>query len=155
MHEMIQLLVSFTGSLGFAVLFNIHGKKLWFAALGGCLSWAVYLIVGIWTSSPYICGFWSTVTITLYAECMARIHKTPVTVFLVSATIPLIPGAALYRTMNLYNSFCGKYGSRNDTDDDFLSDGLELEIPPAVDVREGVVKNQFRSAKMKQCTENG
>ena len=42
MHEMIQLLVSFTGSLGFAVLFNIHGKKLWFAALGGCLSWAVY-----------------------------------------------------------------------------------------------------------------
>ena len=31
---------------------------------------------------------------------MARIHKTPVTVFLVSATIPLIPGAALYRTMN-------------------------------------------------------
>ena len=66
MHEMIQLLVSFTGSLGFAALFNIHGKKLWFAALGGCLSWAVYLIVGIWTSSPYICGFWSTVTITLY-----------------------------------------------------------------------------------------
>ncbi len=31
---------------------------------------------------------------------MARVHKTPVTVFLVSATIPLIPGAALYRTMN-------------------------------------------------------
>ena len=100
MREIIQLVVSFTGSLGFAALFNIHGKKLWFAALGGCLSWAVYLIVGIWTSSPYICGFWSTVTITLYAECMARIHKTPVTVFLVSATIPLIPGAALYRTMN-------------------------------------------------------
>ena len=100
MHEIIQLLVSFTGSLGFAVLFNIHGKKLWFAALGGCLSWAVYLVTGIWTASPYICGFWSTVVITLYAECMARIHKTPVTVFLVSATIPLIPGAALYRTMN-------------------------------------------------------
>ena len=49
MREIIQLVVSFTGSLGFAALFNIHGKKLWFAALGGCLSWAVYLIVGIWT----------------------------------------------------------------------------------------------------------
>lgn len=77
-----------------------HGKKLWFAALGGCLSWAVYLAVEFITPSPYACGFWSTVAITLYAECMARIHKTPVTVFLVSATIPLIPGAALYRTMN-------------------------------------------------------
>ena len=45
MREIIQLVVSFTGSLGFAALFNIHGKKLWFAALGGCLSWAVYLAV--------------------------------------------------------------------------------------------------------------
>lgn len=100
MREIIQLVVSFTGSLGFAALFNIHGKKLWFAALGGCLSWAVYLAVEFIKPSPYVCGFWSTVAITLYAECMARIHKTPVTVFLVSATIPLIPGAALYRTMN-------------------------------------------------------
>ena len=100
MREIIQLVVSFTGYLGFAALFNIHGKKLWFAALGGCLSWAVYLAVEFITPSPYVCGFWSTVAITLYAECMARIHKTPVTVFLVSATIPLIPGAALYRTMN-------------------------------------------------------
>ena len=41
-------------------------------------------------------------------------------------------------------SFCGKYGSRNDTDDDSLSDGLELEIPPAVDVREGVVKKSIQ-----------
>ena len=31
---------------------------------------------------------------------MARVYKTPVTVFLVAAAIPLIPGAALYRTMN-------------------------------------------------------
>lgn len=100
MHAIIQLVVSFTGSLGFAALFNIHGKKLWYAALGGCMSWAVYLTVGAVTESPYICGFWATVAITLYAECMARVHKTPVTVFLVSATIPLIPGAALYRTMN-------------------------------------------------------
>ena len=81
MREIIQLIVSFTGSLGFAALFNIHGKKLWFAALGGCLSWAVYLAVEFVTPSPYVCGFWSTVAITLYAECMARVHKTPVTVF--------------------------------------------------------------------------
>ena len=54
MREIIQLVVSFTGSLGFAALFNIHGKKLWFAALGGCLSWAVYLAVEFITPSPYL-----------------------------------------------------------------------------------------------------
>ena len=101
MREIIQLVVSFTGSLGFAALFNIHGKKLWFAALGGCLSWAVYLAVEFITPSPYVCGFWSTVAITLYAECMARIHKTPVTVFLVSATIPLIFAVSMAAGMTL------------------------------------------------------
>ena len=57
MREIIQLIVSFTGSLGFAALFNIHGKKLWFAALGGCLSWAVYLAVEFVTPSPYVCRY--------------------------------------------------------------------------------------------------
>ena len=37
--------------------------------------------------------------LTVYAEWMARIQKTPVTVFLVSGAIPLVPGAALYRGM--------------------------------------------------------
>ena len=38
--------------------------------------------------------------LTLYAEIMAIIFRTPVTVFLVSVAIPLIPGAPLYRAMN-------------------------------------------------------
>ena len=60
MHEIIQLLVSFTGSLGFAVLFNIHGKKTlvcgtWRLSVMGGLSCDRYM-----DSQPYICGFWST-----------------------------------------------------------------------------------------------
>lgn len=100
MEEFIQLAAATTGSLGFAALFNIHGKKLFFATLGGFIAWGVYLVTEQFASNPYICGFISSVALTLYAECMARIHKTPVTVFLVSAAIPLIPGAALYRAMN-------------------------------------------------------
>lgn len=100
MNEIIQLIAAGLGSLGFAILFNIRGEKLFFASLGGFFAWAVYLIAAHYTDNPYICGFMASVMLTLYAECMARIHKTPVTVFLVSAAIPLIPGAALYRSMN-------------------------------------------------------
>lgn len=148
MREIIQLIVSFTGSLGFAALFNIHGKKLWFAALGGCLSWAVYLAVEFVTPSPYVCGFWSTVAITLYAECMARVHKTPVTVFLVSATIPLIRGGIVsYYELDddeglgefsegrdLYDPFCGEHGCRYDVDDHCFSDGLAVDVQAETDV---------------------
>ena len=109
MKEFIQLMAALFGSLGFAALFNIRGKKLIFATIGGFLSWAPYLAAACINANPYFCGFISTVLTTLYAEVMARIVKTPVTVFLVSATIPLIPGAALYRAMNclMHRNYAG------------------------------------------------
>lgn len=109
MKEFIQLMAALLGSLGFAALFNIRGKKLIFATIGGFLSWATYLAADCINVNPYFCGFISTVLTTLYAEVMARMVKTPVTVFLVSATIPLIPGAALYRAMNclMHRNYAG------------------------------------------------
>ena len=100
MEKAIQLIAALFGSLGFAMLFNIRGRKLYFAAIGGFLAWSAYLLTEFFSANPYICGFTASAVLTFYAECMARVYKTPVTLFLVSAAIPLIPGAALYRTMN-------------------------------------------------------
>lgn len=100
MRDGIQLMAAWIGSLGFGALFNIRGKKLFYASFGGFLAWGVYLAVFHFYPDPYLGGFVASVALTIYAECMARYHKTPVTVFLVSAAIPLIPGAALYRSMN-------------------------------------------------------
>lgn len=115
MKELIQLAAATAGSLGFAALFNIQGRKLVYATLGGFLAWAVYLAVSYFSTNPYLCGFLSSVMFTLYAECMARLQKTPVTVFLVSGAIPLIPGASLYYAMSSlmrqdWSAFAG-YGS--------------------------------------------
>ena len=100
MHPLLQLAAAWVGSLGFAMLFNVRGKKLPLASLGGLLAWAVYLLIARHTSNDYLCGFCASVALTLYAEVMAILEKSPVTVFLVSAAIPLIPGAALYRAMD-------------------------------------------------------
>ena len=109
MKEFIQLMAALLGSLGFAALFNIRGKKLIFSTIGGLLSWATYLAAACINANPYFCGFISTVLTTLYAEVMARMVKTPGSGFLVSATIPLIPGAALYRAMNclMHRNYAG------------------------------------------------
>lgn len=100
MNAFLQLLAALLGSLGFAAYFNIHGKKLVWAGLGGFFGWGTYLLFEYLSKDPYFAAFFSTVCLTLYAEVMARILKAPVTIFLVSATIPLIPGASLYRTMS-------------------------------------------------------
>ena len=88
--EIIQVLASFVGSFGFAVLYNLRGKKLCMAGISGMVSWIAYLIV--WNEMP------STFVANLAAA--ARILKTPVTVFLITGIIPLVPGGNLYYTMN-------------------------------------------------------
>ncbi|MEA4824497.1 MAG: threonine/serine exporter family protein [Clostridiaceae bacterium] len=99
MTACIQLLTAFLGSLGFALLFNIRGNKLLPASLGGLLSWGVYLLAGLFTVSDPLRYLVAAIAFTLYAEILARVLKTPATLFLVSSAIPLIPGGSLYRTM--------------------------------------------------------
>jgi len=96
---LIQLCSAFFGSLGFALLFNIRGRHLFPAALGGLLSWSIYLwgiSVGLEEVGAYVAA---SVVLTLYSEWMAHRMKCPATVYLVSATIPLVPGKMLYTTM--------------------------------------------------------
>jgi uncharacterized membrane protein YjjB (DUF3815 family) len=38
-------------------------------------------------------------TVSIYAEVMARILKSPTTTFITASLIPLIPGGSLYYTM--------------------------------------------------------
>ena len=96
----IQLVTAFTGALGFAVLFNVQSARLFWAGLGGMLGWAVYLFLGLVYQSDVIRFFLASASFTLYSDPLARLKKTPITVFLVPAAIPMVPGASLYRSMS-------------------------------------------------------
>ena len=98
--EWLQIIVGTVGTVGFAVLFNIRGKKLAAAALGGFLSWSVFLALAGLIPSEAIRYFLASAAVTVYAEVFARVLKTPTTTFLVPSIIPLIPGGSLYYTMN-------------------------------------------------------
>ena len=100
MSALIQILTGCLGTLGFNILFNIRGKKLLYATLGGLISWAVFLALEPLFPSEALRYFLSAATITVYGEVLARLEKTPTTTFLVPSIIPLIPGSALYYTMN-------------------------------------------------------
>ncbi len=99
MRAVLELVTASLGSLGYALLFNVRGRRLLPAALGGLLAWGVYLAaMALWPSAP-LCYLIASAAFTLYAELLARCLKTPATTFLVASAIPLIPGGSLYRTM--------------------------------------------------------
>lgn len=98
--QAIQVLSSFIGALGFSILFNVRGKKLFFAGLGGLVSWTVYLVMASMTTSTFLPNLAASMAATVYAEALARLAKSPAAIFLIGAIIPLVPGGQLYYTMN-------------------------------------------------------
>lgn len=97
--EIIQILSGFIGSTAFALLFNIRGWRLAVTAFGGFLSWALFCVLNNFISSEPVNYFIVALVISVYAEIMARLLKTPTTTFITTALIPLIPGSSLYYTM--------------------------------------------------------
>lgn len=95
----IQLIAASLGSVGFALILKVGKNLLSYAALGGMITWAIYLIVYAQMPSLFLANFAASVFVGLYAEIMARAKKIPTTIFLTSASIPLIPGGKLYYCM--------------------------------------------------------
>ncbi len=95
----LQVVTGTVGTLAFAVLFNIRGKKLPMVAVGGFLSWALYLLVEFFTGSEMLGYFISAAAMSVYSELMARTLKSPTTTFIIPTLIPLVPGGSLYNTM--------------------------------------------------------
>ena len=91
--------VSFIVTFGFGILFNIKGKKLIFAAIGGGISWYFYSLPLSLGLSEVSSLFISTLVFSTYSEVLARIFKTPVTSFVICALFPLVPGGGMYYTM--------------------------------------------------------
>ena len=100
MIALIQIVTGFLGSLGFAILYNIRGKKLIAASFGGFMSWSLFLFLGLFIDNEPARYLIVSMSISLYAEILARVLKTPTTTFIITALIPLIPGGSLYYTMS-------------------------------------------------------
>lgn len=98
--EIVQILSGFVGSLGFAILFNIRGKKLFVTALGGLLSWLLFVALSKCITKEAVIYFIVAWLVSIFAEIMARVLKTPTSTFITTALIPLIPGSSLYYTMS-------------------------------------------------------
>lgn len=99
MDIIIYPFYAFLTSFGFGIIFNIKGKNLFFSALDGGLGWFVYLLCIKCGSSDNLAYFSAAIFISAFAEVLARKLKTPVTLFLVCALIPLVPGSGMYYTM--------------------------------------------------------
>ena len=90
---------AFICTIGFAVIFHTQKKHLVTCGLVGAIGWAIYLFIEKLSNDPVIATFIASLVITSVSYLLSKNRKTPITVFLISGIIPLVPGVGLYRTM--------------------------------------------------------
>lgn len=100
MADMIlQCFYAFCATVAFGVVFNIRGRALVIAGIGGALGWGFYIGLANLMGNDVIRYFIATLAVALYSELMARKFKAPTTIYLAAALIPLVPGGGIYYTM--------------------------------------------------------
>lgn len=97
MELMMPCLYAFLACIAFSIVYHVSWKRIPLTCLGGALGWLVYLLLDFPSDVPKY--FIATVVISVYSEIMARICKVPVTLFLTTAVLPLVPGGGMYYTM--------------------------------------------------------
>ena len=78
---MIQLITGAIGSVGFGILFHIKKKYLPLAAVGGFLSWLVFLLGKEFWGNVFLPTLMAGFVTDVYAEILARICKETSTSF--------------------------------------------------------------------------
>ena len=93
----IQGISAFFATAAFAVLFYIPKKYIIHAGMIGSFCWFIYLLVVKTGGDKVLANFIATMFVALASHLLARIYKTPVTMFLIPGVISLVPGAGMYQ----------------------------------------------------------
>ncbi len=95
------LVWTFLATLGFSFLFQCRGWSLLWAAVGGTLGWAVYLVVTSLGGGEALAYAVAAASVTLWSEAVSRWSRRPAVSFLLPGLIPLVPGKSIFTAMDL------------------------------------------------------
>ena len=95
----IQVIFVFVACCGFSLLFGVPKRMIILCAIGAALTWLTYLLAYHAYPSIFAATMTASVFSGLYGQIIARIKKSPATIFSTICILPLLPGSALYYTM--------------------------------------------------------
>ncbi len=93
MITVIKFIAIFIGTLGYAIVYNVPKKQLFFVGLTGC---AGYMVFSLLPFHEVLGCFLGACVVAALAEVFSRTRKDAATLFIIPGIIPLVPGAKLY-----------------------------------------------------------
>lgn len=99
MYLLLETLWAFLATIAFSIMFNTPKKELLYCGIAGAIGWFFYTLCIKMGLSAAFSNFWGTIFIAYFSRFFAIIRKNPISVFLISGIITLVPGAGIYNTM--------------------------------------------------------
>lgn len=96
---MIQVVSAFVGVVAVAISFQVPKKYLLLAGVTGAGGWLLELIMEEVLQSSIFSSFLAALLVAVLSQIFARVSKAPVTLYLVTGILPLVPGVGMYRTV--------------------------------------------------------
>lgn len=141
---LIQVIGAFLAVLTMSVILSVPRKFLFYSSAVGAIGWFVYLLMLKAGAVETMGIFVATLAVALISHSFARIFKAPVTVFLIPAILPTVPGVGMYRIV-----YYMIIGDRNMTGFYFSQ---TLQIAGMIAIAIFIMDTVFRTAKQKTET---
>lgn len=111
MNSVITIITAIIGTVGFSLLFGLNPKLLGYAALGGGISWSVYLLYSNFVSdNVFLCCFFSTIAVAVFVSILSSKIEVPTIILLAPSVLPVVPGSDLYYSfLYLYKTDWSKF----------------------------------------------
>lgn len=95
---MKSLLLAFIAIFSFSVMFCAPRSQYVFCGFCGCLTWGLCRLFEELGADLMLSVLFSTFFLTVFTRILSIIRKTPVTIYLTTGILPLVPGAGIYYT---------------------------------------------------------
>lgn len=95
-----QSLFIFLSTIGFSILFNVKFSELLYCGFTGLVCFVFYKCIYVYLNQEFMGVIIGTFVATCISRRLAFKRKAPVTVYVIPAIIPLVPGGSVYLTMN-------------------------------------------------------
>ena len=96
---LVQIAASGAACVGFCLWFHVTDRKIVLCALGGAMTWAIYSLTARYVPGVFGPTMIASVACGVYGQILARVMRTPATIFTTICSLPLIPGGSLYYAM--------------------------------------------------------
>ncbi|MGO3018573.1 MAG: threonine/serine exporter family protein [Anaerococcus sp.] len=102
MPFILELIVSYLSSVGFAYLFGCPHKAALSSGIVGSIGWMIYKIASNHFLSLYLSVILSSYVTAILGEAFARSFRMPASMFIIPGIANLAPGSGIYYTLTYF-----------------------------------------------------